>query len=52
MRKFFSRAFVIAGMLALVACGSSGRSMPTFGEWEATVLEHAYAVVDFVSAHA
>ena len=38
--------------LELVACGSSGRSMPTFGEWEATVLEHTYDVVDFVSAHA
>jgi alpha-L-arabinofuranosidase len=40
------------GDLELVACGSSGRSMPTFGAWEATVLEHAYDVVDFVSAHA
>jgi alpha-L-arabinofuranosidase len=38
--------------LELVACGSSGRSMPTFGAWEATVLEHTYDVVDFVSAHA
>ncbi|GAB3219156.1 alpha-N-arabinofuranosidase [Kineococcus gypseus] len=38
--------------LELVACGSSGRSMPTFGAWEATVLEHAYDVVDYVSAHA
>ena len=40
------------GDLELVACGSSGRSMPTFGAWEATVLEHTYDVVDFVSAHA
>jgi alpha-N-arabinofuranosidase len=38
--------------LELVACGSSHRSMPTFGAWEATVLEHAYDVVDFISAHA
>lgn len=38
--------------LELVACGSSGRSMPTFGAWEATVLEHAYEQVDFISAHA
>ena len=38
--------------LELVACGSSGRSMPTFGSWEATVLEQTYDVVDFVSAHA
>ncbi|HET8960863.1 alpha-N-arabinofuranosidase [Nocardioides sp.] len=40
------------GGLELVACGSSGRAMPTFGAWEATVLEHTYDVVDFVSAHA
>jgi len=38
--------------LELVACGSSGRWMPTFGAWEATVLEHTYDVVDFISAHA
>ena len=40
------------GDLELVACGSSGRAMPTFGAWEATVLEHTYDVVDFISAHA
>ncbi len=38
--------------LELVACGSSGRVMPTFGAWEATVLEHTYDVVDYISAHA
>lgn len=38
--------------LELVACGSSSRSMPTFGAWEATVLEHTYDVVDLISAHA
>jgi alpha-L-arabinofuranosidase len=38
--------------LELVACGSSHRQMPTFGSWEATVLEHAYDEVDFISAHA
>ncbi|WP_456283814.1 alpha-N-arabinofuranosidase [Microbacterium sp. JZ70] len=38
--------------LELVVCGSSGSSMPTFGEWERTVLEHAYDYVDFVSCHA
>jgi alpha-N-arabinofuranosidase len=26
--------------------------MPTFGEWERTVLEHAYEDVDYISAHA
>jgi alpha-N-arabinofuranosidase len=38
--------------LELVACGSSGSSMPTFGEWEATVLDEAYDQVDMISAHA
>lgn len=38
--------------LELVACGSSGQQMPTFAAWEATVLEHAYDEVDYISAHA
>ncbi|WP_433868991.1 alpha-N-arabinofuranosidase [Saccharopolyspora sp. CA-218241] len=38
--------------LTLVACGSSNSSMPTFGSWEATVLEHAYEHVDHISCHA
>ena len=38
--------------LELVACGSSSSSMPTFGAWEATVLEHAYEQVDLISCHA
>ncbi|WBB79063.1 alpha-N-arabinofuranosidase [Micromonospora sp. WMMD882] len=37
--------------VSLVACGSSGRGMPTFASWEATVLEHTYEHVDYVSAH-
>jgi len=36
----------------LVACGSSNSRMPTFGAWEATVLELAYDEVDYISAHA
>jgi alpha-N-arabinofuranosidase len=40
------------GELELVACGSSASSMPTFGAWEATVLEETYDVVDYVSCHA
>ncbi len=35
----------------LVVCGSSGRSMPTFGSWERTVLEHTFDDVDFISCH-
>jgi alpha-N-arabinofuranosidase len=38
--------------LELVVCGSSSSSMPTFGDWERTVLEHAYDHVDYVSCHA
>jgi len=38
--------------IELVACGSSGRDMPTFGTWERTVLEHTIEDVDFISCHA
>jgi len=38
--------------IEVVAVGSSGRGMPTFGEWEHTVLSHAYDEVDYVSLHA
>jgi alpha-N-arabinofuranosidase len=38
--------------LELVVCGSSGSGMPTFGDWERTVLEHGYDHVDYVSCHA
>ena len=38
--------------IELVACGSSGSGMPTFGAWEQTVLSHAYDEVDYVSLHA
>ncbi len=37
--------------LELVACGSSNSRMPTFPSWEATVLDHAYEEVDFISLH-
>lgn len=38
--------------IELVVCGSSGSGMPTFGEWERIVLDHAYDVVDYISLHA
>ena len=38
--------------IELVLCGSSNMRMPTFGSWEATVLEHAYDDVDYLSLHA
>ncbi|WP_046176107.1 arabinosylfuranosidase ArfA [Domibacillus indicus] len=37
--------------IELVACGSSHRNMPTFAEWEATVLDHTYEHVEFISLH-
>lgn len=38
--------------IELVACGSSNDRMPTFGSWEAQVLDEAYDVVDYISLHA
>ncbi|UJF36280.1 arabinosylfuranosidase ArfA [Paenibacillus hexagrammi] len=37
--------------LELVACGSSSRGMPTFADWEATVLDLTYDQVDYLSLH-
>lgn len=37
--------------IELVACGSSNTSMATFPQWEATVLEHTYDTVDYISLH-
>lgn len=37
--------------IELVACGSSFMGMPSFPEWEATVLDLAYEHVDYLSLH-
>ena len=37
--------------IELVACGSSFLDMPTFAQWEATVLEECYNQVDYLSLH-
>ena len=37
--------------IELVACGSSFVEMPTFASWEATVLDHTYDHVDYLSLH-
>ena len=37
--------------IELVVCGSSGKGMPTFGEWEKTVLDYSYQHVDYISLH-
>ncbi|WP_379129768.1 alpha-N-arabinofuranosidase [Paenibacillus sp. sgz500958] len=35
----------------LVVCGSSSIAMPTFPDWEATVLDHTYEHVEYLSMH-
>lgn len=37
--------------LELVVCGSSHNRMPTFPEWERTVLEECYDNVEYISLH-
>jgi len=37
--------------IELVACGSSSLNMPTFADWEATVLDHTYEHVEYLSLH-
>ena len=37
--------------IELVACGSSNTQMPTYPAWEATVLDHTYEQVDYISLH-
>jgi alpha-N-arabinofuranosidase len=37
--------------IKLIACGSSGPFMPTYIEWDRTVLEQCYDVVDGISLH-
>jgi alpha-N-arabinofuranosidase len=38
--------------IELVACGSSSRDMPTFGDWESIVLGECFDYVDYISLHA
>ena len=37
--------------IKLIACGSSGPFMPTYIEWDRTVLEECYDEVDGISLH-
>jgi alpha-N-arabinofuranosidase len=37
--------------IELAACGSSSRTMPTFGAWERVVLEHTFDHVEYISLH-
>ncbi len=38
--------------IELVVCGSSSGDLPTFAAWDATVLEHTFDKVDYLSLHA
>ena len=37
--------------IELVACGSSHSEMPSFGDWELTMLNECYDSIDYVSLH-
>lgn len=37
--------------IELAACGSSGRNMPSFGQWEDTVIEHTFDHAEYISLH-
>lgn len=37
--------------IELVACGSAKSDMPTYPEWEATVLDYAYDYIDYLALH-
>ena len=37
--------------IEVVACGSSSSEMPTFGDWELTMLDECYENIDYVSLH-
>ena len=39
---------IIDPSIELAAVGSSGRNMPTFGEWEREVLRHTFDQVEFI----
>ena len=37
--------------LELAVCGSAGTALPTFGSWDATVVENTYDICDYLSMH-
>lgn len=37
--------------IELVACGSAGLKLPTFGEWDATVADCCFRYIDYLSMH-
>ena len=46
-----SQMRVLDPSIKLIACGSAGPFMPTYIEWDRTVLEECYDVVDGISLH-
>ncbi len=37
--------------IELAVCGSAGNTLPTFGEWDATVVDETYDICDYLSMH-
>ncbi|KRE64160.1 arabinosylfuranosidase ArfA [Paenibacillus sp. Soil750] len=37
--------------IELVACGSSSLNLPTYPDWDATVMEYCYDIADYLSVH-
>ena len=50
-REAARRDAAVDPTVELVACGSSGLHMPTFGAWERTVLDVAGDTIDHLSLH-
>jgi alpha-N-arabinofuranosidase len=53
-QRAFEASTLMKGLdetIETIACGSSGRYMPTYLDWDRTVLEYCCKTVDFISAH-
>ncbi len=53
-RRAFQASVMMKGLdrsIQTTACGSSGRFMNTYLQWDRTVLEYCWDQVDFISAH-
>lgn len=54
VRRAQQAALVMKGLdpaIETVVCGSSGRGMATYMEWDRTALEYCWEHVDYISAH-
>jgi alpha-N-arabinofuranosidase len=53
-QRAFQASTLMKGLddrIQTVACGSSGRFLPTYLQWDRTVLEYCWPTVDYISAH-